>query len=98
MKGTRGAQGHRPGGWPGKTTLAKRKKMRRIKNEWCLLGPTGVARPTEAGLPVFSCVMRWPRRPAASKIRIPGWAAAPRLGRAAKVAKCKNEKNENNKK
>ena len=96
MKGTRGAQGHRPGGWSGKTTLAKMKKMRIIKNEWCVPGPAGVARPTEAGRPVFSCVMRWPRRPAASKIRLPGWPAAPRLGRAAKVAKCKNEKNENN--
>ena len=32
------------------------------------------------------------RRPAASKIRLPGWPAAPRLGRAAKVAKCKNGK------
>ena len=32
------------------------------------------------------------------QIRLPGWAAAPRLGRAAKVAKCKNEKNENDKK
>ena len=32
------------------------------------------------------------RRPAASKIWLPGWPAAPRLGRAAKVAKCKNEK------
>merc|ERR1711969_427909 len=72
--------------------------MKMMKNEWCVPGPAGVARPTEAGRPVFSCVMRWPRRPAASKIRLPGWAAAPRLGRAAKVAKCKNEKNENNKK
>ena len=70
----------------------KMKKIKIIKNEWCVPGPAGVARPTEAGRPVFSCVMRWPRRPAASKIRLPGWAAVPRLGRAAKVAKCKNEK------
>ena len=89
---TRGAPEHSPGGWSGKTTLAKMKKMKIIKNEWCVPGPAGVARPTEAGRPVFSCVMRWPRRPAASKIRLPGWPAAPRLGRAAKVAKCKNEK------
>ena len=98
MNGTRGAPEHSPGGWSGKTTLAKMKKMKIIKNEWCVPGPAGVARPTEAGRPVFSCVMRWPRRPAASKIRLPGWPAAPRLGRAAKVAKCKNEKNENNEK
>ena len=26
------------------------------------------------------------------QIRLPGWAAVPRLGRAAKVAKCKNVK------
>ena len=26
------------------------------------------------------------------QIRLPGWATAPRLGRAAKVAKCKNKK------
>ena len=94
--GTREAPEHSPGGWSGKTTLAKMKKMRIMQNEWCVPGPAGVARPTEAGRPVFSCVMRWPRRPAASKIRLPGWAAAPRLGRAAKVAECKNEKNENN--
>ena len=58
-------------------------------------GPAEVARPTEAGRPVFSCVMRWSRRPAASKIRLPGWPVAPRLGRAARVAKCRNWKNKN---
>ena len=91
MNGARGAPEHSPGGWSGKITLAKMKKMKIIKNEWCLTGPAGVARPSEAGLPAFSWVMRWPRRPPASKIWLPGWAAAPRLGRAAKVAKCKNE-------
>ena len=96
MNGTRGAPEHSPGGWSGKTTLAKMKKMKKIKNEWSGPGPAGVARPTEAGRPVFSCVMRWPRRPATSKIRLPGWPAAPRLGRAAKVAKCENGENENN--
>ena len=99
MNGSRGAQ-EGPRALTGqvvrKGNLGENEKMRIIKNEWCVPGPAGVARPTEAGRPVFSCVMRWPRRPAASKIRLPGWPAAPRLGRAAKVAKCKNEKNENN--
>ena len=72
MKGARGAQEHSPGGWSGKIILAKMKKMKIIKNEWCVPGPAGVARPTEAGRPVFSCVMRWPWRPAASRIRPAG--------------------------
>ena len=97
MNGSRGHQEHSLGGWSGKTTLAKMKKMKIIKNEWCVPGPAGVARPTEAGRPVFSCVMRWPRRPAASKIRLPGWPVGPRLRKTDKVVKCKNwENNRNN--
>ena len=33
MKGTRGAQGHRPGGWSGRTTLAKMKENENNKND-----------------------------------------------------------------
>ena len=99
MNGTREAPEHSPGGWSGKTTLAKMKKMKIIKNEWCVPGPAGVARPTEAGRPVFSCVMRWPRRPAASKSgflagRPPhAWAGRPK-SRNAKMGKMKIMKNE----
>ena len=39
MKGARGAQEHSPGGWSGKTALAKMKKMKMMKNEWHSPGP-----------------------------------------------------------
>ncbi len=93
MNGTREAPEHSPGVWSGKTTLAKMKKMRIIKNEWCVPGSAGVARPTEAGRPVFSCVMRWSQWLASSKIRCPGWPVGPRLRKTEKVMECKNEKN-----
>ena len=81
MNGSRGAQEHSLGlwtHWARKDNFGEMKKMKIIKNEWCVPEPAGVARPTEAGRPVFSCVMRWPWRPAASKIRLPGWPAAAR--------------------
>ena len=99
MKGTRRAQEHSLGGWSGKTILEKMKTMKIIKNGWCVPGPAGVARPTEAGRPVFSCVMRWPWWPAASKSgflagRPPrAWAGRPK-SRNAKMKKMKYIKNE----
>ena len=101
MNGSRGAQ-EGPRALTGrvvrKDNFGENENIGILKNEWCVPGPAGVARPTEAGRPVFSCVMRWPWRPAASKIRLPGWPVGPRLRKTDKVVQCKNEKNENNNK